>query len=159
MLTLIDSDMLTVLRPSVSIVGGPLGSTADMFNDKMLLPPPLILGVFVLDEMKGSSVDPGGGWVVSSLGFDEIAGKSVVDEPVGRSLDKIGGVVVDELIGRSKDKIGDSVIDELIGRSMVKISGSLVDELGSGSKAVTCGKKSSSSEVVVDGLASCFVDD
>ena len=164
MLTLIDSVMLTVLGPSVSNVLEPPGRSADMFNDKMLLPPVLILGVSVLDEMKGACVKLGGGWVVrdpSSLGFDEIAGKSVVGELVGRSRDKVGGVVVGEPIGRSRDKelIGRSMDKELIGRSMDKNGDSVVDELGSGRKADTTGTKFSSAVAVVDGLTSLFVDD
>jgi hypothetical protein len=78
----------------VLIVVGLPGRNEDMFNDKTLLLPPLIVGTSELDGLD----DLVGGWVVktpSPVGVDEIVGKSVVDEPVGRSTDKGGRSVVD----------------------------------------------------------------
>jgi len=128
MLTLIDADELIVLTSSVLIVLGLPGRKEDIFNDKMPLLMLLIVGTLVSDEMNESIVELAGGLVItsSSLEVDEIVGKSVVDELVGRSMDTI----VDEF--PRSDKIGRSVdggaVVELGGGSIIDESMDIIDE-------------------------------
>jgi len=121
-----------------------------MFNDRMSLPLLLLIvgGRPVPDEMNESTVELVGGSVMTtpSLEVDELGGKSIVDELIGRSMDKSGGSLVDEPPGRSRDTSGWLVAGKLVGRSKNGVS--LVDDcVRIGRSGITRGV----SDVVLDG--------